>query len=128
MPPPVAPVPPSTPVPPQLHLSRLSIDPGAAVTASGEGCTPFSPVALKVNGASAGQTTASAEGTFRSPVQTTGLAVGRYTVEADCGPVLLAALDVVLPSRVDSDTSTLAIIIFFILLGLALFRRELRAG
>jgi hypothetical protein len=37
-------------------------------------------------------------------------------------------LDIVLASQVDQGTSTLAIILFFLLLGLALFRRELRAG
>ena len=83
---------------------------------------------MSINGVSVGHATADGAGHFRTPLQLNQLPVGRYQVDANCGPILVAPLDVVLASQVDQGTSTLAVIVFFILLGLALFRRELRAG
>ena len=54
------------------------------------------------------------------------LTVGRYDVKAHCGVILVAPLDIVLANHVDPGTSTtMVIIIFFVLIGLVVFRRQL---
>jgi hypothetical protein len=51
--------------------------------------------------------------------------VGSYEVEAHCNVALFAPLDVVLASQVYQGTSTVTVVVFFILLGAALFWRRL---
>jgi hypothetical protein len=96
------------------------------VTAAGYGCDPGSSVLLTVGPTTVGETTASTGGTFTAPLQVGTLPVGRYLVLAHCGPVLAASLDVVLASQVGQATATLAIIVFFLLIGLAVFRRRIQ--
>lgn len=56
-----------------------------------------------------------------------GLPVGSYQVTAECGLLLTnASLELVLASEVSNDASTLIIIIFFILFGIAILARQLR--
>ncbi|HXX89556.1 MAG TPA: hypothetical protein VEI83_04950, partial [Acidimicrobiales bacterium] len=117
--------PPSTPGQ-ALRLDRIAIPPGGPVTATGYGCDPSSAVLLTVGSKQVGATTAGASGTFAAPLQVGTLPVGRYQVLAHCGPVLAASLDVVLASQVGQDTATLAIIVFFLLIGLAAFRRRIQ--
>ncbi len=62
---------------------------------------------------------------FRGPLAVSGLPVGTYQVEAHCGVVLTASLDVVLANQVYDDASTVVIIIF-VLIGSGLFWRRLR--
>jgi hypothetical protein len=54
------------------------------------------------------------------------LPVGSYQVEAHCGVVLYADLDVVLANEVYNDASTVLIIVFFVLIGSGLFWRRLQ--
>jgi hypothetical protein len=72
-----------------------------------------------------GKSRAAADGAFGGNLDVSNLAVGTYQVEAHCGVVLYADLDVVLPSQVYNDTSTVVIIVFFVLIGAALFWRRL---
>ena len=109
-----------------LRLDRVAIPPGGPVTAAGYGCNPSSAVVLTVGTNQVGQTQSLADGTFSTPLDVGGLAVGRYLVVAHCGPALAASLDVVLASQVGQDTATLAIIVFFLLLGLVMFRRRIQ--
>jgi hypothetical protein len=109
-----------------LKLDHLAISPGSQVTASGIGCDRDSPVTMTIGSTQVGQTTAGADGSFHAPLHLGSMAVGRYDVEATCGAVLTASFDVVLASRVDPGTSTtMIVIVFFILIGLLAFRRRL---
>jgi hypothetical protein len=63
---------------------------------------------------------------FRAPLAVNTLAVGRYDVKAHCGAILVAPLDIVLANQVDPGTATtMVIIVFFVLMGLFVFRRQL---
>jgi hypothetical protein len=109
-----------------LHLNQLAIAPGGSVTAIGRGCDGDSPVVLTIGSTRVGHATANTEGTFRAPVAASTLAVGRYDVKAHCGAILVAPLDVVLANKVDPGTATtMVIIVFFVLIGLFVFRRQL---
>jgi hypothetical protein len=109
-----------------LKLDALAISPGAAVSAAGRGCTSDSPVTLTIGSTQVGTTTADQDGSFHAPLHVGNLSVGRYDVQAACGAVLTASFDVVLASRVDPGTSTtMVIIVFFILIGVIAFRRRL---
>lgn len=117
LPPPTTAQIPLIPVPSKLELSPAAISPGDKVTASGSGCMPLSPVTLTIGGTRVGSATAGADSTFRAPLTLSAVDVGRYEVVAQCGRTLSASLDIVLISRINSATSTLTIIIFFLLLG-----------
>ncbi len=109
-----------------LKLDALAISPGAAVTAAGRGCDDGSPVTLTIGSTQVGETTAGDDGSFQAPLHVGDLSVGRYDVQAECGAILTASFDVVLASRVDPGTSTtMVIIVFFILIGVVAFRRRL---
>jgi hypothetical protein len=109
-----------------LQLDALAISPGAAITAAGRGCDHGSPVTLTIGSTQVGETTAGGDGTFHAPLDVKDLSVGRYDVQAACGAILTASFDVVLASRVDPGTSTtMVIIVFFILIGVVAFRRRL---
>jgi hypothetical protein len=79
-----------------------------------------------VAGQKVGQSTAATSGAFNGPLDVSGLPVGSYQVEAHCGVVLYADLDVVLANEVYDDASTVLIIVFFVLIGSGLFWRRLQ--
>jgi hypothetical protein len=108
-----------------LTLVDQSIPPGGGDVARGQGCPAGSAVRLSVAGTPVGDTTADANGAFRAPLRLASFPVGRYQVLAACGPVLAASLDVVLASQVNPITSTLALIVLFLLIGLVIYRRRL---
>lgn len=108
-----------------LLLNTSSADPGSSLTAAGRGCAPGSAVTLSVLDREVGVATADGEGRFTAAVDLPDLEVGRYQVVARCDVVLSAGVDVVLASQVDAGTSTLAILLFFLLVGLGAVRRQL---
>lgn len=108
-----------------FKVDRPAAEPGGEVHALGEGCTPNARVDIEVAGAPAGETQAGQDGRFSAPLQLPVVAPGRLEVTARCGPTLLTTVDIVLASRVDPGTSTLAVLVLFVLLALALFRRRL---
>ncbi len=108
-----------------LRLTALAIAPGAAVSANGRGCDAGPPVTLTIGSAAVGHTRASSSGAFHAPLSLGPLSVGRYTVVARCGVILAAPLDIVLASQVSAATSTLAVIIFVLLIGALAFRRQI---
>ncbi|TQF73736.1 hypothetical protein FK531_09235 [Rhodococcus spelaei] len=108
-----------------LSLSSPAVDPGGEVTAIGEGCPAGSNVALTLQGQPVGHTVADGAGGFQAPVAVGSVDVGRYQVAANCGPILLASLDVVQASQVSTDTSTVTVIVFFLLIGMLIYRRRL---
>ena len=78
-----------------------------------------------VAGQQIGKSRAATDGAFDGPLDVSGLPVGTYQVQAHCGVVLYADLDVVLANQVYNDASTIVIIVFFIMLGGALFWRRM---
>lgn len=113
------------PIGPGLILSSPVVAPGEPLAAAGRGCLPGSDVALSVDGVPAGSSIADGQGVFEAPVQVGSIDVGRYQVQAACGPMLTAPVDVVLASRVGAGTATLTVIVFFLLIGLLIYRRRL---
>jgi len=110
-----------------LLLSSEAIPPAGSETATGHGCNSNGTVLLTVDTKPVGKTTAGADGSYSAPLQVSSLPVGRYQVVAHCGLFIMASdFDVVLATAANPDTSTLLIIIFFVLIGLALFRRRIR--
>ncbi|MEV4233719.1 MULTISPECIES: hypothetical protein [unclassified Nocardia] len=112
-----APAPSIAPQPAALELTPTAIGLGGDVTAAGSGCDPQSQVSLLVGQTPVGNAVAGADGGFRAPLALTSIEVGRYEVTARCGRTLTAPLDVVLVSRISSATSTLTLILFFLLIG-----------
>ncbi len=110
-----------------LLLSSEAIPPAGSETATGHGCNSNGTVLLTVDTKSVGKTTAGADGSYSAPLQVSSLPVGRYQVVAHCGLFIMASdFDVVLATAANPDTATMLIIIFFVLIGLALFRRRIR--
>ena len=121
--------PPSTattsPVPPSdgdLVLDRPIINPGDPLSATGRGCTPNSPVTLMSKGIRVGTAVADTTGAFVSPVEFTRVEPGRHTITASCGVVLTGAVDQVVTSSTGGQSSTLVVLVFFVLAGAALIR------
>ena len=108
-----------------LRLTALAIAPGGQVAANGRGCDAGGAGGVDHRFGLGGPHPGHRGGGFHAPLTLGPLAVGRYTVVAHCGPILAAPLDIVLASQVSAATSTLAIIIFALLIGALAFRRQL---
>lgn len=108
-----------------MTLDAPAIPPGSDDAAKGTGCAPNTMVVFTIDGKPAGTTTSNANGEFRSPLDVKDLAVGRYRVKATCDVVLIANLDVVQSSQLAPATGTLAVLIFFVLIGGLILRRQL---
>lgn len=80
-------------------------------------------MSLTIDGKDGGSTVADSGGGFRAPVRPGQLEIGRHEVVANCGVILAAPLDLILATQVESGTATLALILFFLVVGLALYRR-----
>ncbi|WP_252190328.1 MULTISPECIES: hypothetical protein [unclassified Rhodococcus (in: high G+C Gram-positive bacteria)] len=119
---------PDTVPPPQepgLVFTAAAVAPGEAVTMAGAGCPPDAEVLLSVDGAQVGGVRADDTGVFRAPLRAVGADVGRHDVSADCGPTFAAPLDIVLVSQATGSTATAVVIVFFLLVGLSIYRRRL---
>jgi hypothetical protein len=119
------PPPPVVAAPAGLELSDATIDPGGPVTATGLGCAPSEAVQLSVGNVPVGQTVAGPTGDFKAPLATGAVDVGRHEVTARCGRILSAPLDVVLVSHVGTGTSTLTLIVIFLVLGVWFYGHRL---
>ncbi|WP_159080191.1 hypothetical protein [Nocardia suismassiliense] len=111
------PLPPPQLPPAAMGLTPSSVGPGVGVTASGHGCQPGVPVDVAIGDVAVGKTVAGVDGAFEVPLATGAMDVGRHQVTAKCGRTLAAPLDVVLVGSVGSGTSTLTVILFFLVLG-----------
>ncbi|WP_246842766.1 hypothetical protein [Allokutzneria sp. NRRL B-24872] len=105
-----------------LVLDRPSVNPGDPLSATGKGCTPRSPVTLTSKGIRVGTAIADADGGFTAPVEFTRVEAGRHTITANCGVVLTGAVDQLVTSSTGGQSSTLVILVFFVLAGAALIR------
>ncbi|MDR6595406.1 hypothetical protein J2S66_003790 [Saccharothrix longispora] len=107
-----------------LTLDRDNIQPGDPLTATGTGCEPGSVVSLSSLGEDVGTAKADGAGTFSARVEFATIQPGRHVVRADCGVVLVGSVDVALTSSTGGTTSTLVVLVFFLLVGAVLVRRQ----
>ncbi|KOX17657.1 hypothetical protein ADK67_38065 [Saccharothrix sp. NRRL B-16348] len=94
------------------------------MTATGTGCDPGSAVRLSSLGEAVGSAKADNSGTFSTRVEFTTIQPGRHVIRADCGVVLVGSVDVALTSSTGGTTSTLVILVFFLLVGAIMVRRQ----
>jgi hypothetical protein len=114
----------TTAAPAELRLSSPSSPPGGQLTASGSGCAPGETVTVAVAGSAVGSTTATNDGAFSATFDLPNLDVGTTDVVARCGPVVLTTpLEIALQTNVEQGTSTLIVLVFFVLVLLGLSRR-----
>ena len=92
-----------------------------------DGCLAGAHVELSVAGKVVG--TATADGAGRAQVSFTvpDLSVGEHKATANCGRVLSAAFDVIQSSEVDQGTTTLLMLMLFVLLGGGLMQGQFSA-
>jgi hypothetical protein len=112
----------TAPRPGELVLDRPSIQPGDTLSASGKGCVPSRVVTLISEGAEVGSAYTDSSGAFTAPVEFTRIEAGRHTVVAECGVRLTGAVDQVVTRSSGGQTSTLVILVFFVLAGITVIR------
>ncbi|NUT46688.1 MAG: hypothetical protein HOV94_05110 [Saccharothrix sp.] len=79
---------------------------------------------LSALGEEVGSARADNSGTFSTRVEFTTIQPGRHVIRADCGVVLVGSVDVALTSSTSGTTSTLVVLVFFLLVGAFLVRRQ----
>ncbi|MET0135072.1 MAG: hypothetical protein ABW215_15940 [Kibdelosporangium sp.] len=105
-----------------LVLDRPAINPGDPLSAAGTGCSPNAPVTLMSKGERVGGAAADDTGNFVAPVEFTRIEAGRHVITASCGVVLTGSVDQLVTSSTGGQSSTLVILVFFVLAGVALIR------
>jgi hypothetical protein len=113
---------PSTPSDGDLVLDKPAISPGDPLSAAGRGCTPGAAVTLVSDGERVGNAIAETDGTFKAPVEFTRIQAGRHQVIASCGVVLTGAVDQIVTSSTGEHSSTMIVLVFFVLAGVAVLR------
>lgn len=111
--------------PPLLLVDRPAAPPGSRVTLTGDGCDAAAAVTIEIDGRRLGTAMSDESGRFSVTLSLPDLRVGRHRLIAVCGPTLETSLDVVLVTLVDRATTSLALLAFFVLLALAVIRRQL---
>ncbi|WP_328618304.1 hypothetical protein OHS18_21745 [Amycolatopsis sp. NBC_00355] len=79
-------------------------------------------VTLTADGAEVGSAYTDSTGAFTAPVEFTRIEAGPHTVVADCGVRLTGTVDQVVTRSSGGQTSTLVILVFFVLAGIAVIR------
>jgi hypothetical protein len=105
-----------------LTLDHASIQPGDALSASGTGCEPGHDVTLTSNGQQVGTAKADSGGAFTAPVRFTKIEAGRHTITASCGVQLTGVVDQAVTSSSGDYSSTLIVLVFFVLGGIVFVR------
>jgi hypothetical protein len=109
----------------ELLLTPGLVSAGAAVTASGAGCTPSAEVVLTSEGVEVGRSRADSSGRFAAPLRFSTFRAGPRVVTAQCGRRLTTHLDMVLARSTDNDSRTFILLLFFLLIGFAVTRWQL---
>jgi hypothetical protein len=112
----------TTPTGGELVLDKPAINPGDPLSATGRGCDANAPVTLISDGERVGGAVSEADGTFRAPVEFTKIRAGRHQVTASCGVVLTGAVDQIVTSSTSGHSSTMIVLVFFVLAGVAVLR------
>lgn len=105
-----------------LTLDHSSIQPGDTLAAAGTGCEPGHSVILTSGGDQVGAATADSAGAFNAPVQFTRIEPGRHTITASCGVQLTGVVDQAVTSSNGDYSSTLIVLVFFVLGGILFVR------
>lgn len=105
-----------------LTLDRSSIQPGDTLSAAGTGCEPGHDVTLTADGEQVGTALADSAGAFVAPVQFTRIEPGRHTIVASCGVELTGVVDQAVTSSSGDYSSTLVVLVFFVLAGIVFVR------
>jgi hypothetical protein len=105
-----------------LTLDHTSIQPGDTLSAAGTGCEPGHSVVLSSGGEQVGAATADSAGAFTAPVQFTDIQPGRHTITASCGVRLTGVVDQAVTSSNGDYSSTLIVLVFFVLGGILFVR------
>jgi hypothetical protein len=105
-----------------LTLDHSSIQPGDALTASGQGCEPGHAVTLSSDGEQVGTAQADDGGGFSAPVRFSRIEPGRHTIVASCGVELTGVVDQAVTSSSGDYSSTLVVLVFFVLGGIVFVR------
>jgi hypothetical protein len=105
-----------------LTLDHPSIQPGDSLSASGTGCEPGHDVTLTSGGEQVGTAKADSSGAFTAPVQFTKIEAGRHTITASCGVELTGVVDQAVTSSSGDYSSTLVVLVFFVLGGILFVR------
>jgi hypothetical protein len=105
-----------------LTLDHSSVQPGDPLSASGTGCEPGHDVTLTSDGERVGTARADSGGAFHAPVEFTKIEPGRHTITADCGVVLTGVVDQAVTSSANDYSSTLLVLVFFVLGGIVFVR------
>lgn len=110
--------------PGDLVFDKPAVQAGDPLAATGSGCTPKSKVTLTARGERVGTATADSTGSFTTPVEFTRIEPGRHLVVAECGVLLTGAVDLILTSSSNSQTGTLVVLVFFLLVTVTLVARS----
>ncbi len=105
-----------------LTLDHSSVQPGDPLSASGTGCEPGHDVTLTSDGERVGTARADSGGAFHAPVEFTKIEPGRHTITAECGVVLTGVVDQAVTSSANDYSSTLLVLVFFVLGGIVFVR------
>ncbi|EWM17983.1 serine/arginine repetitive matrix protein 1 [Kutzneria sp. 744] len=105
-----------------LTLNHTSIQPGDPLSASGTGCEPGHDVTLTSDGQLVGTAKADSGGAFTAPVEFTTIEAGRHTITASCGVQLTGVVDQAVTSSSGDYSSTLIVLVFFVLGGIVFVR------
>jgi len=105
-----------------LTLDHSSIQPGDTLIASGSGCEPGRVVTLSSDGEQVGSARADGGGAFTAPVQFGRIEPGRHTIVASCGVELTGSVDQAVTSSSGGYSSTLVVLVFFVLAGIVFVR------
>jgi hypothetical protein len=108
-----------------LQLEPPAGVPGAIIVARGSGCTPGATTILTAGDTTQPPATADDHGSFAAPVSLPAKAGGSVPVVARCGANLHATASILVSSAVSPPTTTFGVLIFFILVGGYLVRRQL---
>lgn len=106
----------------ELGFDRPAVRPGEPLSASGKGCEPGRMVRLTSDGDEVGTTYSDATGSFTAAVAFTRIEAGPHTVVADCGVRLTGSVEQVVTNSSGGHSSTLVILVFFVLAGIAVVR------
>lgn len=111
-----------------LKLAAPSAEPGGEIPVTGTGCNPGGDITAYFGSQVLGTVRAQKDGSFALRILLPEVEVGRYNLELQCGPTLIAPVDVVIASSKSGGISTLALFIFFVLVITAVFRRRRYPG
>ncbi|MET1074762.1 MAG: hypothetical protein ABWY11_19095 [Umezawaea sp.] len=110
-----------------LTLDKDNIQPGDPLNATGTGCTPGSEVQLSSLDEKVGKAKADSTGRFSAPVEFGTIEPGRHVIRAQCDILLVGSVDVSLTSATSGTSSTLVVLVFFVLIGATMLRRQFSA-